>query len=439
MLFHFNRRFVASFVFTTVVLTALACNSATAAEPAQPEPPAPAAPAAQVAPTVIDAPAVAAVQLPEVVEPTEVALPPTALAEPAAPVSEPVPETIAPAMISTLDPYQIVAAVEQVVTGVYRTVLPSVVRIEVQQRVTGSGGLFGSADGFQPSGEGSGFVWSDDGIVVTNHHVVAEADRVIVSFADGEELVAEVLGSDPDSDLAALRIDVPEGGLQASKLGDSDAVNVGQFALAIGNPFGQEFTLTQGIVSAIGRTIQSAEGNFSNPKAIQTDAPINPGNSGGPLLDIYGNVIGINSQIQTRSGASAGVGFAVPVNTAKRVIPELIETGEYEYAYLGVNGSTVRDLSLDELGLPDDTRGVLLQGVVRGGPADIAGLVPNNGAVGVRGDVITAVDGVAVGSMDELIAYLTENIRPGDTIDLTVIRDDGSVEVVEVTVTSRPN
>ena len=439
MMFRFNRRFVFSFIFTAVVLTALACNSATAVEPAPPEAPAPPAPAAQVAPASVDAPTIAAFQVPESTEPTEVTLPPAMQAEPGAPVSEPVPEPVAPAMVSTLDPYQIVAAVEQVVTGVYSTVLPSVVRIEVQQRVTGSGGLFGSADGFQPAGEGSGFVWSDDGIVVTNHHVVAEADRVIVTFADGEQLIAEVLGSDPDSDLAALKIDVPEGGLQASKLGDSDAVNVGQFALAIGNPFGQEFTLTQGIVSAIGRTIQSSEGNFSNPKAIQTDAPINPGNSGGPLLDIYGNVIGINSQIQSRSGSSSGVGFAVPVNTAKRVIPELIETGEYEYAYLGVSGGTLRDLSLDELGLPDDTRGVLLQAVIRGGPADVAGLVPTNDALGVRGDVITAIDGVAVGSMDELIAYLAENIRPGDSVGFTVIRDDGNVEVVEVTVTSRPN
>ena len=247
-----------------------------------------------------------------------------------------------PAAAVSLDAATVVAAHEEVLAGIYESVLPSVVHIEVAQKAGGPQGGAAPPDippqfrrfydrpdapegetprGFYRRGEGSGFLWGDEGHVVTNHHVIADADRVTVIFADGLEVEAKVLGSDPDADLAVLKIDLPADRLKGVALGDSNQLKVGQLAVAIGNPFGQEFTMTSGIVSAMGRTIRSADGPFSNPQIIQTDAPINPGNSGGPLLDRLGRVIGINSQIISRSGASAGVGFAVPVNTAKRVVP----------------------------------------------------------------------------------------------------------------------
>ena len=296
-----------------------------------------------------------------------------------------------------------------------------------------------------PRGEGSGFVWSNDGYVVTNHHVVAGTDRVTVIFAAGAEYDAEVLGSDPDSDLAVLKIDAPTDRLHPVSLGDSGDLRVGQFAVAIGAPFGQEFTMTRGIVSALGRTMRSASGVFSNPQIIQTDAPINPGNSDGPLLDRRGNVIGINSQIASRSGGNAGVGFSVPINTAKRVVPELVSNGRYEYSYLGISGGTLRPRAADAKGLPESTRGVLVAAVVEDGPSAEAGLRPNDQTVDIEGeefpvggDVITAIDGTSIATMHDLLAYLVENSRPGDVVTLEVIRDDGETGELEVTLAPRP-
>ena len=359
------------------------------------------------------------------------------------------------------DAVAIVAAHEAVLIGVYESALPSMVRIEVARRFTsqdrprrpglppGSDRSFGPPDqpeGLVPRGEGPGFVWSDEGYIVTNHHVIDGADRVTVLFADGSEYEAEVLGSDPDSDLAVLKLDPQSKQLRAVSLGDSGDLKVGQLALAIGSPFGQEFSMTRGIISALGRTIPSAEGLFSNPQIIQTDAPINPGNSGGPLLDRLGRVIGINSQIVSRSGASAGVGFAVPIDTAKRVVPELIANGRYEYAYLGVSGASLRPRLAEAKGLPVGTTGVLLASIVDGGPSDIAGLRGNERTVEVDGDrfpvggdVITGIDGLKIKTMHDLLAYLVESTRPGDVVSLEVIRDGGELETVDVTLGTRPN
>jgi 2-alkenal reductase len=326
-------------------------------------------------------------------------------------------------------------------------VLPSVVRIKVEKSLVPRAlrGSRQAPEGFNVPGEGSGFVWSDRGHVVTNHHVVADADRITVIFADGSELDAELLGSDPGSDLAVLKVEPPSGGLREVVLGDSGSLKVGQLAVAIGSPYGQDFTMTRGIVSALGRAIPSVEGGFSNPQVIQTDAPINPGNSGGPLLDRRGKVIGINSQIISSSGANAGVGFAVPINTAKRIVPELIADGTYEYAYLGINGASLTPRLAEANDLPGDTRGTLVVGLVNGGPAEEAGLHAADATsrlegsdYPIGGDVITGIDGETIVEMNDLIAYLAENNRPGDEVTLEVLRDGGTKSRVDVKLGSRP-
>ena len=377
----------------------------------------------------------------EVAAPSTVAAPARAIA---APEIAPAPPPTADQTVETLEADEIVAAYEEVLGGIYASVLPSVVQVKVESSLD-SGGFFGTPQ--QPRllpSEGSGFVWSTDGHVVTNHHVVDGAERVTVIFADGSQFTASVLGGDPGSDLAVLLIDSPPDDLTAVTLGDSDALGVGQLAVAIGSPFGQEFTMTTGIVSALGRTIQSNGGNFSNPEIIQTDAPINPGNSGGPLLDRAGRVIGINSQILSSSGSSAGVGFAVPVNTARRVVPELIANGSYRYAYLGISGASLTPNLADANRLPRETRGVLVIQVASDGPAAQAGVSGSadteelDGVTyPVGGEVITSIDGTAVRDMDELVAYMAENNRPGDTVTLGVISSEGA-RAIDVTLGDRP-
>jgi 2-alkenal reductase len=228
------------------------------------------------------------------------------------------------------------------------------------------------------------------------------------------------------------------------ELGDSASVRVGQLAVAIGNPFGQEFTITSGIISAVGRTIRSGNSQFSIPRVLQTDAPINPGNSGGPLLDRHGRVIGVNTQIISRSGASSGIGFAVPIDTAKRVIPALIENGKYEYAWLGISGTTLTPGAAELMDLPRDTRGALVIELSQGGPADEADLqgsdtTRSEDGIDYRlgGDIITAVNGDPIQDMDELIAYLIESTMPGDEVKVEVIRN-GEKETLTVTLGKRP-
>jgi 2-alkenal reductase len=329
------------------------------------------------------------------------------------------------------EPGDIVATLEQVLGGIYDTVLPSVVQVKVQTSI--------ATQGVQPQGgEGSGFVWSSDGHVVTNHHVIDGGQRISVIFADGSTYEAEVLGSDEASDLAVLQIDAPPEYLTPVELGDSEELHVGQIAVAIGSPFGQEFGMTRGIISALGRTVRSGDSAYTNPQIIQTDAPINPGNSGGPLLDREGQVIGINSQIIS-SGANAGVGFAVPINTAARVIPELIENGSYEYVYLGISGASVTPALAEVNGLSSDTKGVLITSVTGRGPAALAGI---NG-VGQAADqsryqIITSIDGIPVLGMSELISELAESFRPGETVTIGILTEQGP-RSVEVILGSRPD
>lgn len=362
-----------------------------------------------------------------------------------------------------LDADSVVAAYEKVIGKVHESVLPSVVSVFVLNRIEISGSLpgfpsplpFGQStppggggsqqEFFYRNGQGSGFVWDDDGHIVTNRHVVIDAERIRVVFSDGSNANAEVVGLDEDSDLAVIKIDRDAELLTPVTLGDSNEVRVGQLAITIGNPLGQDFSTTTGIVSAIGRTIRTGDSHFSLPKVIQTDAPMNPGNSGGPLLDRQGRVIGIDAQIITRSGANTGIGFAIPVNIAKQVVPELISHGSFTYSWLGIRGSTIGPEAVELMDAPEGTRGAQIIALAEGGPAQKAGLLgsskskrTDDGNLRYGGDVITAVDGHVIEGMNELIIYLLENTRPDDVVTVTVVRDGGDTAQIEVTLQARP-
>ena len=340
----------------------------------------------------------------------------------------------------------LVAAQEKVMTRIYQKVLPSVVNIKVIRVREGNAGTRRLPEDFRERGEGSGFVWDVFGRIVTNQHVVGEAKTVTVIFPDRSPAEAKVLGGDPDSDLAVLELEQPVEGLVPIDLGDSNDVLVGQLAIAIGAPFGQTFTMTSGIVSAVGRTIRSSSSNFSVPEVIQTDAPINPGNSGGPLLDRHGRVVGINTQIISRSGSNAGVGLAVPINIAKMVVPSLIEEGKYEYSWLGISGQPIAPDVVQLMELPEGTQGALVIAVNENSPADEGGLAGSDRTetvAGVQyalgGDLIIGIDGTKVRDMIDLITYLTKNTRPGDQIMLDVIRGDGITQRLSVVLGTRPS
>jgi 2-alkenal reductase len=334
------------------------------------------------------------------------------------------------------------SAEEQVMVDVYRRVDPAVVNITVSQR-SDDGALADFATG-------SGFVIDAEGHIVTNNHVVEGSDAIRVTFYDGTVMEAALVGRDPFSDLAVIKVSAPANyPLTTVPLGDSDAVQVGQTVIAIGNPFGLKGSMSVGIVSALGRTLQGGDaqdqGVFSNPRIIQTDAAINPGNSGGPLLNSQGQVIGVNAAIRTESGSNSGVGFAIPSNTVRRITSSLINSGTFKYAYLGISAQsipTLADLAL-EFDVPV-TQGVLITQVVSGGPSDAAGLrgatrqeVFRGANVALGGDIITAIDGTPVKNFDELIGYLLANCDVGQTVTLTVIRDNQEI-AVQLTLGERP-
>lgn len=349
------------------------------------------------------------------------------------------------------DALALVAAYEQVLNGIYERVLPSVVHIEVAQRSNGLAAIPGLPfdhpdlpEGLQ-RGEGSGFIWDKEGHIVTNYHVVEDAEEVKVVFSDGSQADGQVLGSDANVDLAVVAVDVPADDLVPVQLGDSSSLLVGQLAVAIGNPFGLENTMTFGIVSALGRTIASGTSQFSIPEVIQTDAPINPGNSGGPLLDREGRVIGINTQIVTRSGSNSGIGFAVPADIARRVVPVLIEQGSFEYAWLGISGQTLTAELAELMQIPGETKGAVIISVADNGPAEMAGLRGSEQTgqidgvdVPVGGDIIVSINGQPVEGMDDLIRYLTEEASPGELVKLKVLRGQGRTVTVDVTLGTRP-
>ncbi len=333
-------------------------------------------------------------------------------------------------------PEEIIAEVEAedaLLVNLYQRANPAVVYIEV---LANDGGTQTSL------GSGSGFVIDREGHIVTNHHVVEGADVVKVTFPrEGIVADARILGRDPYSDLAVIKVEVPSAQLSPLELGDSSTLQVGQRVIAIGNPFGLEGTMTVGIISALGRTLPSqtfqSGGHFSNPEIIQTDAAINPGNSGGPLLDTRGLVVGVNTAIRSLTGVNSGVGFAVPVNTIKRIVPHLIEEGVYHYPYLGITSFThftVAELA-EPLGLPV-TYGVLISEVMPGTAADRAGLRGGDHEVEVRGmkimaggDIIVAIDGYKVNTYDDFIAYLVRETEAGQEIVLTIVRDGEKLEI----------
>ena len=338
----------------------------------------------------------------------------------------------------------VIDAYESVINNVYKKVLPSIVHVEVEYK-----SFSGRNTSFQQrnssTGEGSGFVWDNNGHIITNHHVIANASSINVIFADYSEYEASLVGSDSDSDIAVLKLLEIANQTIPIEHGDSDALKVGQMAIAIGAPFGQEFTVTTGIISALGRTIQSVRGAFSNPKIIQTDAPINPGNSGGPLLDKHGKVVGINSQIASASGSNAGVGFVVPINTVKIIVPELIKSGKFDHPYLGIAGVTLRRKMIELLELPSTTKGILVAQVIPDGPAEKAGLQANQTVISneagnymTGGDIIISIEGLNIRSMEELLSYMSDNVRPGDQITLGIISFNGASRDVNILVGSRP-
>lgn len=351
---------------------------------------------------------------------------PTSAAQTASDPTQPgAPPDAAPAKRRAID---IVGSQQKVFTDLYIAALPSIVHIDVSQVIGGQ---------LVATHQGSGFVWDDDGVIVTNHHVVEDAAQAWVTFEDGNVFEAEIIGSDQYSDLAAVRIDAPDEYLKPVSLGDSRDLMVGQLTFAIGNPFGRTFTMTSGIISGLDRTISGSSASaYRNPSAIQTDAALNAGNSGGPLFDIYGKVIGINSQIISQTGTWSGVGFAIPVNTAKIVIPALIDTGSHTYAYIGISGTSVTSWVAEQNDLDRSVRGVLIRSVVRGGPADDAGF--RGPTATARGDVITAIDGTPMITMADLIAYLVDKTRPGQTVTIDVIRPNGDTEKIDVVLEARP-
>lgn len=343
-------------------------------------------------------------------------------------VARPLTITPVPAILSTD-----ADAIEQLLVNIYRRTSPAVVHVEI----TGPDSVFGPQ-----SGAGSGFVLDKEGNIVTNNHVIENAQRIRVVFADDTRVDAELVGRDPAIDLAVIHVSVPTDVLIPVELGNSDRLQVGQRAIAIGNPFAFDQSMTVGIVSALGRVVNPSESSDLVPELIQTDAAINPGNSGGPLLDSHGRVIGINTLIFSETGTSTGVGFAVPVNTLRRALPALLEGRQVGRSWLGIAGPPELDTALaDELGL-HSTGGAYVNFVFPGGPADEAGIVgaseASDGTLQPGGDLIVAVDGIAVNSFDDLLDYLSKETRVGQAVRLTVVRGAES-RTISVTLGERPD
>jgi len=343
---------------------------------------------------------------------------------------------------------------EKLLNNVFTTVAPSVVHITVTKQMDSISnpslpegfdfGLPDAPDQFLQWGEGSGFVYDKQGHIVTNYHVVQDAEILEVSFIDGLIVRAKPIGGDPDSDIAVIKVDVDQSILFPVNLGNSDKSFVGQRAIAIGNPFGQTWSLTSGVVSAVGRTLQPGHSLFSIPEMIQTDAAINPGNSGGPLLNSEGKVLGVNTMILSQSRSSSGVGFAVPVNIVKMVVPHLIETGKYIYPWLGVSLSNISLDIIEAMQLDIKQRGALVLSVVEDSPAANAGIRSSQNVlegsrqdIGIGGDIIISIEGTGVKNPADLISYIVKNTQPEDRVTLRVLREN-TVIPIEVILEPRP-
>ena len=328
-----------------------------------------------------------------------------------------------------------VAGEQDVLINLYARVNPSVVAITIYAQQNGR---------MVPLAQGSGFVYDTERHIVTNAHVVRGAEQVEVVFSDGLITPAKLIGQDLNSDLAVIQADKVPGGIEPLPLAEMERLAVGQTVVAIGNSFGLEGTLTRGVISALGRNIPGLT-QFSIPQAIQTDAAINPGNSGGPLLNLEGQVIGVNAQIETGNlgGGNTGVGFAIPVNVLNRVIPDLIQKGKTEWSWLGITGTSLNPTLVRAMELSID-RGAYILDVVPGGPADEAGLhkatqtiLVNGRQVVTGGDVVVAVDNQPVHSFDDILVYVALSTRPGQVVKLSVLRD-GKPQEIDVKLGTRP-
>jgi S1-C subfamily serine protease len=340
--------------------------------------------------------------------------------------------------------------------AIYKQVSPAVVNVQTSVSLTrgrtprvpgvppNTPGIPGAPNGQQvPRGEGTGFIVDGDGHIVTNNHVVEGASQVSVVLSDGTRLQAQVVGRAPDSDLAVLKASIPADKTTIAALGDSDALAPGDLAVAIGTPFGLEQTLTAGIVSAVNRDFGQAAGRPLRG-LIQTDAAINPGNSGGPLLNAAGEVIGVTTAIESPVGGNVGVGFAVPSNTVKRLLPQLKAGQTIQHPWLGISGIALDADVAREAGLPADvTQGVVVAAVAPDSPAAKAGLRGGNpsegttpGAQARGGDAIVAVDGKPIQRVQDLSAYL-DTKQPGDTVTLTIVRN-GARQDVKATLAPWP-
>jgi S1-C subfamily serine protease len=319
---------------------------------------------------------------------------------------------------------------EQLVISVYAQVSPGVVCITAPDQ-------FGSCIG-------SGFVLDLEGHIVTNNHVAEAAPDLLVTLADEHTVPAQVVGADAGSDLAVLQIDIPAEELTVVRLGESSSLKVGQRAIAIGNPFGLERTVTTGVISSLGRTLPRDDSDFQIAQLIQTDAAINPGNSGGPLLNSQGEVIGVNTAIRSLTGVNSGVGFAIPVDIVRRVVPELISLGRYRHPWVGVTGTSISPEMVEIMELPVET-GVLIFQVepdspafkadLRGGDTDV---VISGRPMREGGDVLVAIGEETVKDFDDLVNYLASYTSVGDTVSLTIVRDGVELKV-ELVLEERPS
>jgi S1-C subfamily serine protease len=356
----------------------------------------------------------------------------------------------------------LLAAYQGTLETLYGAVSPSVVNIRVVQKAEAqdpSGSVlpgfpfFNMPQGHPPVQQfqtalGSGFVWDAQGHIVTNNHVVSGADKIEVMFSDGAILPATLVGADPDSDLAVIKVENAGSELKPVSVGDSEAVKVGQLAVVIGNPFGLENTMTTGIISAVGRSLPADENSrqsYTIPDVIQTDAAINPGNSGGVLMDAQGQVIGVTSAIESPVRANAGVGFAIPSAIVKNVVPALIKDGKYVHTWLGISGTTLNPEFSAAMKLDSKQRGALVEEIMPDSPAARAGLKGSAKSVSIEGqtvkvggDVITAIDSQKVTGMDHLIAYLARSTQVGQKVTLTILRE-GKEQSLDVTLAARPS
>ncbi|GJM39828.1 MAG: 2-alkenal reductase [Ardenticatenaceae bacterium] len=333
-------------------------------------------------------------------------------------VEEAVPPTSSPET-AVSDPLADLFAQEQAYISVYEQANPAVVNIVIG------------------NGQGSGFLFDQQGHIVTNNHVVSGGGTIVVEFENGRQVSATIVGTDASSDLAVIKVD-PSAveGITPIPLADSDSAKVGQIVIAIGSPFGLQSSLTTGVISGLDRLFPGAVGpngqQFNIPNVIQTDAAINPGNSGGPLLNLYGEVIGVNTAIESPVRGSSGIGYAVPANIVNNIVPQIIANGRVETPWLGISGGLITADAALALGLPADQTGILISQAITGGPAAVAGLRGGNNP-----DVIIGVDGVEIVEFNDLVGYLVQQTVVGQTIQLQIVRD-GQLQNVNVTLAARP-